>query len=256
MPDDLKEFWFRRYKETGHTGWKDPTVYAYDQIQRLAIVSAKIDALTIRPLIAIDFGCGTGDFSRLALEKGFIVWAYDPYVLPKISHRNFRYVSQCHELDIPNGKVGLILSVTVLDHILNDDELASTLVFLRKRISEQGFLLMMEYALDNAQRVSNKYQALRTIDQWENYLSIAGWNILVVEPVPHPVMAPSLGLLHFKKSIPVRLAGKIPKYRILTPYLIALLTKCARHNLKKHKMFKVKESPLKLITCTPTQENI
>ena len=253
MLNDLKEFWLKRYKETGHTGWKDPIVYAYDQIQRLAIVSAKIEDLTITPLTAIDFGCGTGDFSRLALEKGFSVWAYDPYVLPRISHPNFRYVGKRHELDIPTLKVGLILSITVLDHIVDDDEFAHTLVFLRERISEQGIFLMMEYALDDEQRFSNSYQAFRTIDQWESYLSIAGWKISVIEPVPHPEMAPSLGFIHFKKTTPIRLLRKIPKCRILNPFLLALLTKCALHNLKKNRMPKINESPLKLISCTPTQ---
>lgn len=69
VTNNLKEFWLTRYQETGHTGWQDASIHAYDQIERLATVSDKIDSLTLAPLTAIDFGYGTGDFSRLLLEK-------------------------------------------------------------------------------------------------------------------------------------------------------------------------------------------
>lgn len=54
-------------------------------------------------------------------------------------------------IDIPNGKVGLLLSITVLDHISNDQDFESELGYFRGKISEQGVFLLVEYALDRAE---------------------------------------------------------------------------------------------------------
>ncbi len=253
MPGELREFWLNRYKEFGHTGWKDTITYAYDQIERLSIVSFRLDPLCIEPPIAIDFGCGTGDFSRLMLDKGFRVWGYDPYVKPSISHPYFTYAAKHAGMDIPSGKAGFILTVTVLDHILDDREFSGALTYLRSKISQQGVLIMIEYALDAVTSSSNEYQALRTIEMWEWYLSTHGWQISDIEPLPHPKASPSVGFMHYSQNVLVRLLGKFSRRPFLNPLLQLFLTKYAQSVLRKYGIGCVNRSPLKLMLCTPRQ---
>ena len=245
------EFWLNRYRKFGHTGWKDTITYAYDQMERLAIVSVWLDSLHINPLTAIDFGCGTGDFSRLMLDRGFKVWGYDPYVEPEISHPDFRHVPELAGINIPDGKAGLILSVTVLDHILDDQEFVAALAYLRRKISEQGVFIMIEYALDEIRSSSNKYQALRTIDKWERFLSTHGWQISDTVPVPHPSASPSAGFMHYRKGLPVRLIGRFSRYRFFNSLFRLLLAKYAKLVFCRYGIGKVKRSALKLMLCKP-----
>lgn len=252
MPGELREFWLNRYKAFGHTGWKDTITYAYDQIERLGIVSVWLDSLCVDPLTAIDFGCGTGDFSRLILHKGFKVWGYDPYVAPKISHPDFTYVSELAGINVPNGTVGITLSVTVLDHILDDREFVAALTYLRDKTSEQGVFIMIEYALDEMTSSTNKYQAFRTTNMWEMCLSACGWQISDIEPVPHPNASPSAGFIHYKKGVSVRLIGEFSKYRFLSPLFRSFLRKRAQTSLRRYGTGKIIKSPLKLMLCTPT----
>ena len=70
MLDLNKEYWENRTKEKGHTGWSDPIIYSYDQKIRLNTVKYILKSLSIRGGSALDYGCGTGDFSVL-LSKFF-----------------------------------------------------------------------------------------------------------------------------------------------------------------------------------------
>ncbi len=252
MSSELAGFWLRRHKEVGHTGWKNTVIYAYDQIERLSVVSEKLDSLNVECTAVIDFGCGTGDFSFLMLQKGFRVWGYDPYVQPRISHNSFTYTEHHEGLDMLDSTVGLILSVTVLDHILDGQELEDELSFLRSKVSERGVLLMMEYALDGIQSSSNnKYQAFRTINEWERQLYISGWQISNIKAVPHPIDFPSEGFDIYRRSLLVRLTENFARYRFFNPLLRPLLTKCAQSIFDRYGIGKVDKSPLKLILCKP-----
>lgn len=250
----MADFWTKRHKSLGHTGWNDPVIYAYDQIERLAIISAHIERLAPEPMTALDFGCGTGDFSQLLLNKGFTVLGYDPYVEPKISYPGFEYSSELPLIDSRTGdhKFGLILCVTVLDHILDDEEFQASLAFFRTRISERGFLLMIEYAVNASFNQTTKFQAFRTLDLWQNYLIKTGWHIESIKSIPHPTASPSTGFLHYRKSLPVRVISKVLKYFGLTTKLQPILQKYADANFARYGIGDVDPSPLKLMLCYPT----
>src|SRR5712691_8684489 len=92
-------FWSQRLHVHGHTGWSDPTIYAYDQLERLRLVEAAISKTQVVRGRALDFGSGTGDFSRLLLRMGFEVCSYDPFVTPRI--RSPRFTHACTYERIP-----------------------------------------------------------------------------------------------------------------------------------------------------------
>jgi SAM-dependent methyltransferase len=251
MTEPPSRFWNVRYKTIGHTGWRDPSFYAYDQLERLALISEKISQLDKVPKTSFDFGCGTGDFSKLMLEKGIRVWGYDPYVKPEIYHPDFTYINQHIDLDKLRNKIDLIISVTVLDHILNDLDFVRELAYLRTMISDHGHLLMLEYALDDPVRSPNVYQAFRTLDQWHEELFNSRWKITSIKSVPHPLLSPSIGFEHYKSRTLVYLINKLARYNLLNPLLLPLLKKIAYSTFFRYGLGQVVQSPLKLISCQP-----
>ena len=96
-------------------------IYAYDQLERKQIVSQVLPRLDLpEARVAVDFGCGTGDFSRLLIERGFSVHAYDPYVTPRWTHDRLFPAGSLEDLRERVSDADLVLSVTVLDHITDE----------------------------------------------------------------------------------------------------------------------------------------
>jgi hypothetical protein len=248
-----QDYWEKRYAKFGHTGWNDPIIYAYDQKERLAIISEKINTLEIDPLIAIDFGCGTGDFSHLLINHDFLVWGFDPYVKPVIKSKKFQYVKQWDELGRLEIQAGIIISVTVLDHILDLNQLIDVLCGLRKIISNNGYFILIEYALDEVDQIikTNYYQVFRIFSEWENILSSTGWDILSAKPVPHPKLAPSIGFEKYSTSFPINIINSMSANRNLFNFLSPLYKYIATKYLEDYGINDIETSPLKLIICQP-----
>ena len=58
------KFWQDRFVAQGHTGWFDPRVYAFDALCRLGVLSQWLEDQALSVGLALDFGAGSGDFSR------------------------------------------------------------------------------------------------------------------------------------------------------------------------------------------------
>ncbi len=204
-------FWTHRLRAHGHTGWSDQLVYAYDQLERLAIVSSVLKDLpeTGGPHLAIDFGCGTGDFCRLLLARGYEVCGYDPFVQPRITSPAFHHARRHAEIPFDTSTVALVLSVTVLDHLLDEAALDEALGLVWDKLRPDGHLILVEYALDSeSERTQemrdNRYQAFRTVKDWQDRLAAHGLRREMMRPVPHPLENPSPGFRAFRRSLLVR----------------------------------------------------
>lgn len=197
--------WAERLRQIGHTGWRDPFIYAYDQPERVHLVRSFLDRKDSDSQSVLDFGCGTGDFSRMLLHSGRQVFGYDPHVSPRIGHESFELladleaVRRCH--------VDAVISVTVLDHIIDDDTLARTVACLREALVAGGRLIMLEYALDapDAGRFPpNDLQAFRTLRQWQEIMDAHGLRLTESWGAPHPIANPSPGFTCFHDHFLVR----------------------------------------------------
>jgi SAM-dependent methyltransferase len=237
---DNADVWRSMLQRQGHTGWNNPAIYAYDQLERLRLVANTVRELraTPAPHAAIDFGCGSGDFSKVLLELGFSVHAYDPVTHPEIDDPRYRFSDSLEALLQASSHVGLILSVTVLDHILDNDRLGQTLAALRGTLHPGGHLVLLEYALDAPFQGrpglrANGHQAFRSSTRWQEALWGAGFRVQHCAPAPHPVHSPSPGYERYARRLDVRalrwlrLAGTRMGRRALSAAAAAALERAA-----------------------------
>ena len=252
-------FWMQRLSAHGHTGWSDQFIYAYDQLERLAIVSSVLDGLPESggTRLAIDFGCGTGDFSRLLLSKRYEVCGYDTFVQPRITSTAFSHAGRYDEIPFDSSTAALVLSVTVLDHLLDDAALDGALGLVRDKLRSDGHLILLEYALDSeADRTremrDNPYQAFRTVTDWQDRLAAHGLRREMVRPVPHPVESPSPGFRVFRRSLVVRAVARLGIARLAPALAGRLLRGRARWLIARHPVPREPgPSPLKLMVFRP-----
>lgn len=249
-PAEEAEFWSKRGRKVGHTGWKQPVIYAFDQRQRLRLVERCLSGLGLpRGARVLDFGCGTGDFSRLLLQQGHQVFGYDPYFEPTLSHPRFRYLKQVSELERLEPGLDLILSVTVLDHVLDDGELAALLERFRHLASSRGTLVALEYAPEREAPPPAPHQAYRSLASWRRLLNGAGWSLQQQQSVAHPKEAPSLAFQRYHRSLVTRVLSRGVGAPVIAPAVRWALGLRAGLSLARHASAPSGESPLKLLLC-------
>lgn len=246
------EFWRGRLRARGHTGWNDPIVYAYDQLERLERVRCLVPAVAESAEVSsIDFGCGVGDFSCLLLDLGYRVWGHDPFVEPNLASPRFTYLRDRDPRRPPLG-AAIALSVTALDHILDEAEFCAALAWLHANLSRSGRLLALEYALDDdtgQAQLPSQYQAFRSMARWNAALEQSGFVLERVAPFPHPHESPSAGYLAYRRQLAVRLLA-LPRMRRL-PGRERCLRRAARRAMACHLPGAQHDqpSPLKLLSA-------
>ncbi len=231
-------------------------MYAYDQQERLEVVSSALGPAAASGAAgrAIDFGCGTGDFSRRLLDRGFEVCGYDPFVEPRLTHRAFTYARRYEDIPYEAASVDLVLSVTVMDHLLEADELDRALELIREKLKPGGVLLLLEYCLDDeGQRTEamadSSYQAFRTRQEWTAHLANHAFSHEETWTVPHPVENPSTGYRAFRRSPVVRAVSRCRLQSLAPPLARHLLGWAASRQVARHppSLALQGHSPLKLM---------
>jgi SAM-dependent methyltransferase len=254
--DSTGYFWASRLRKYGHTGWADPIIYGFDQQERLAIVDKWLSAKRPTAKRMLDFGCGSGDFSRLFIKRGFYVCGYDPYVKTRIDSEQFYYARTLEEIPFKEEKASLAISITTLDHILDDIAAKVALDVIRECLIENGSFWMLEYAIDSTSDIEqlglkNSYQAFRTLDRWTRLLGSSGFRIADVVASPHPVRNPSPSYLTYKHSIAIRILEQLRRVGIPNSILGFLAKRKAAQVLRHNQTMPQgsSKSPLKQIHC-------
>ena len=203
--EPLFEFWDRACLEKGHTGYSDPLVYEYDQPVRLATIGRVISRLfpqgDLTGCQVLDIGCGSGDFMALLRDRNATVTGLDisPLVIEEVRQRfsgdeqvSFQ-VGPIADAPLPSSVFDLVTSITVLQHVIDSDDLIRSLVALRESLKPQGRMILLELAPPravSAPRTSSgtPYLVERPPSLWRDVFDKAGLTVL-----DEPVM-PQLGI--------------------------------------------------------------
>jgi SAM-dependent methyltransferase len=252
------DFWVQRLSNYGHTGWANPAIYTFDQQERLALIEAAINESPIQRGSAIDFGCGTGDFSQLLLSMGFNVCGYDPYVHPVISATRFAYADSFATIKLTSRSADFVLAVTTLDHILDEHELIDVLSKIRDYLKPAGWFYILDYALDSADdrkrfALNNNYESFRLLSEWQHLLGKSSFRVEDVRPVPHPLISPSLGYISYSRSPIVRIRRRFPRVPLPRLWQDTIFKWHARRVMRRFvsAVGDHRGSPLKLIRLQP-----
>jgi 2-polyprenyl-3-methyl-5-hydroxy-6-metoxy-1,4-benzoquinol methylase len=205
-------FWAERVRRHGHTGWSDPATYWYDQRLRLKTIEATaLVPQSTRLPSALDFGCGVGDFCRVLAPHFEAVTGYDPSVEALARARvrnpapNVRYDDR---LEVAlDRRHDLILSVTVLQHIVDDAALQMLLQQLAAALAPGGRVVVMETLA--AQPSDAGYLKRRTLAQMLALFDGAGLALVSQRGFHHPTECPTPTYLRYRSRRSVRWLGRL-----------------------------------------------
>jgi len=211
--DDEGSFWQQRLKAVGHTGRLDRKAYVFDQMCRLRVFETWLESKVSVPGTAFDFGCGVGDFARLLNRRGWSVIGCDKFITPNYRAPSFRFINA-----IENGSsvknVNLILSVTTLDHILDNVAFMKTLKRLSNMLCPDGYFFFLECSpVANLKRSS--YQAFRSMSEWMSALGDAGLSVTETTPFFDPVNAPVPAWSIYENMLITRIGSRCEQKKYL-----------------------------------------
>lgn len=153
-----REFWNKRFRIYGHTGDVDSLIYAYDQPQRLRAIGKALSYSGVRintDTKILDIGCGTGDTVSLFISKGVAdITAIDiadeviNYARKRFANekRVKFFVMRAEDLDFLPNSFDLVLSVNVLQHIINEEAFSQAIENMIKVTKVGGHMLTMDFS--------------------------------------------------------------------------------------------------------------
>lgn len=148
-------FWNEQCKKHGHTGWSDKLAYKYDQPLRLRAIDKALSRLKIDGNIhALDIGCGSGDIVALLQKRGFNVTGIDiGKEVIKLAKERFSgdanvelLCGRIENMDFSKNSFDLVTSVTVLQHITNEESVLTAVKKIVDAVKGGGHLLIFESA--------------------------------------------------------------------------------------------------------------
>lgn len=141
-------FWTQRVKQYGHTGWADRYIYEFDQSIRIKIVDEFLKKYVKWGGNLLDFGCGNGEFSEREESYFSSLTLYDiceeVLELAKGKFNEITCYSKLEDLINHTEKYDAILSITVLQHIMDDEELSVILDYWHRTLKDDGVIIVLE----------------------------------------------------------------------------------------------------------------
>jgi SAM-dependent methyltransferase len=190
----MLSFWDKRYEVHGHTGWSDRTLYEYDQKARLNAVEKIINDLNFTRFL--DIGCGSGDFTKLCLNKknhssGVGIDISEKVVNAlKDEFKPSSKVKFCRvdltEDPLPPQEFDLIICVTVLQHLGDDQKIIGAIRNIKASMKLDGHLLILENVYGDAKASNDGYIRTNISSQkWKDLLTAGGMEVIDVGTYTH-----------------------------------------------------------------------
>ncbi len=189
----------------GHTGYTDPLKLSYDQPIRLAAVERILRKLFPGNILsgknALDIGCGTGDFIKLLRKNGVSVTGLD--ISPKVIEGTRQRFINDEQVELVSGPVvevplkdnfyDLVTSITVLQHILGEDELIESLKLIGRSMKADGKMVVLELAPPHKEPIMYYNEGIPYLLERPSYIWKSLFEKAGFELIEEPVM-PQLGI--------------------------------------------------------------
>lgn len=265
-------FWNETVKKNGHTGFSNQLYYKYDQpirIRSIWKIYEKYSHIFYGNQINIlDIGTGTGDFIELFSKINNVqIQAYDISTeIINITKKRFKKynnikISQSNTIDFDsNLKYQIINSVTVMQHLINIDDLNKSLNNIHNLLAENGIFIMLELSpkimSNNSDEISkNSYIVKRNFSEWITILENNNFSIQEIWTYPQNGIILNTAVMTFLSKIKKKLINnrfnnnirnkvtgqKIPviqnkkfKYKNILIFTIFLMTYFFDNILKKN----------------------
>lgn len=227
-----KSYWNERAETYGHTGHAEPFYYCFDQQARLQAVETLILQANIEKGQALDFGCGSGDFTDLLSRHFRTSYAYDisDVMIAQVKKRFSQpAVVASDELKevLADRRFDLLLSVTVLQ-TFSVQELDQTLSLLSAHLSEKGLFIAMEFfttAALNRQLGETK----ATAEEWRELLKKHGLKIASLPGFINPHLAPSKSWDSYNNNLFLKSLKPFKRYAFAQAQFIRSAKKILNH---------------------------
>jgi cyclopropane fatty-acyl-phospholipid synthase-like methyltransferase len=222
-----KEYWNKRANDFGHTGYSEPFLYSFDQQARLYAINHIVKSINSGKILALDFGCGSGDFVELLSGEYKTVYGFDisEAIIKKVQNKfrepNIILTDNLSAIPVEN-KFDIVLSVTVLQY-LSKDELNETISLLSQRLSKGGLIVSMEFfTTDDFNRKDKTTKA--TVEDWKNILIKNNLKIRSTHYFYNPVELPTKSWLKYKNNLFLNLL-RVVKWHPLTQQYFSRIAK-------------------------------
>ncbi|MBI2547975.1 class I SAM-dependent methyltransferase [Candidatus Woesearchaeota archaeon] len=191
MSFDEQTYWNERIRTYGmkSTGSRHPILYEYSDTLKWKIFKRTLTTLPLKPLDKInilDVGCGYGRWSLQLSKEGYRVVGVD---VSDESIKNARKEAEKQGvavtfLQMPaqsikfDQKFDLAISITVLQHVMNDEQWEKTFQNIYDLLKPGGFFFLIESAPTFTKKQKLVYKAERTFKEHKKAAKRAGFSLI------------------------------------------------------------------------------
>jgi ubiquinone/menaquinone biosynthesis C-methylase UbiE len=186
----------------------------------------------------LDIGCGPGKWVNLFAERGFAATGIDssPWMIrlakksiqPSLRDHVKLYVTNVAALNLPSNFYDMVNCVTVLQHILNNEQWESAVREMVRVTKPLGYILIYEAAPLFILKKSTPHLRFRTMKEYVREFEEAGARLIHWRGTDLSFPITFLGLRRyaasFSKKVYYYLAGELP---LFSPRFLSFLSRIA-----------------------------
>ena len=206
----------------------------------------------------LDIGCGPGKWVNLFAEKGFATTGVDSsHWMIRLAKKRIREdlrgltelrVMNVAKLDLQSDHYDLVNCVTVLQHILNDEDWKHAVHNMVRVTRPLGHILIFEAAPSFVFKKSTRHLRFRAMQQYVNEFEKAGAQLIHWRATDLSFLITFLGLQKYAASFSKKVYYFFADdYSLLSPALRSWLSRAAV-DLAKPIDYKLGETPLRFLS--------
>lgn len=227
---------------------------AYDFVLKVIDEVVKLD----KSAEILDVGCGPGKWSVLFAKKfdsttaidvspNMILLARENAGKHNLGNISF-HVMDVSKLNFPDEAYDLVNCVTVLQHVLNDDDWRSAVHEMVRVTRAGGYILLFETAPNLAVVKHTKHLAIRTMRQYVNEFGKAGAHFVYWRAVDLSLPVTFFGLKTYSASFNKRVYYFMSKSKAFSAGFLSFLSLAATV-LAELIDYKLAETPLSFLSA-------